>query len=90
MTNDEVIPKVKEEFRLRGLSTNTEDEYLGTLRAFLNYYENRPIETMGEAEIREFLLHQIALGKASGSVNIYNSAMRFIFVQYLEETSTAG
>ena len=79
MTNEEVIQKMKEEFKLRGLSPHTEDEYFRTLRAFLRYYENRPVEAMGEAEIRQFLLHQIGLGKASGSVNIYNSALRFVF-----------
>ena len=79
MTNEEVILKAKEEFQLRGLSPHTEEEYIGTLRAFLHYCENRSVETMGEAEIREFLLHQIGLGKSSGSVNIYNSALRFIF-----------
>jgi site-specific recombinase XerD len=34
---------------------------------------------MGEPEIREFLLYQISIGKTNGSVNIYNSALRFIF-----------
>ncbi|MDD4843151.1 MAG: tyrosine-type recombinase/integrase [Anaerotignum sp.] len=46
---------------------------------FLRYFDNRPIETMGENEIREFLLYQLDLGKSSGTVNIYNSALRFIF-----------
>jgi len=34
---------------------------------------------MGEEEIREFLLHQLDAGKSSSTVNIYNSALRFIF-----------
>ena len=34
---------------------------------------------MGEEEIREFLLYQLDSGKSSGTVNIYNSALRFIF-----------
>ena len=34
---------------------------------------------MSENEIREFLLYQLDLGKSSGTVNIYNSALRFIF-----------
>lgn len=79
MTSDEVIQKMHEEFLLRGMSAQTEDSYLQALRMFLSHYENRDIETMGEMEIREFLLHQIKLGKASGSVNIYNSALRFVY-----------
>lgn len=47
-------------------------------------YENRPIEIMVEAKICDFLLHPISLGKAAGSVNIYNSALRFIFGAVLQ------
>jgi integrase/recombinase XerD len=79
MTNEEVVRRAHEEFALRGMSPHTVEEYLGALRIFLRYYENRPIETMGEPEIRDFLLYQISIGKATGSVNIYNSALRFIF-----------
>ncbi len=39
---------------------------------------------MGEPEIREFLLNEINTGKASGSVNKHNSALRFIFGAVLE------
>ena len=37
------------------------------------------LKLIDEAEIREFLLHQLASGKFSSTVNIYNSALRFIF-----------
>ena len=84
MTNEEVFQRAHEEFTLRGLSPNTADEYLRAFQLFLRYYDNHPIETMGETEIRKFLLHQINLGKATGSVNIYNSALRFIFGAVLQ------
>lgn len=48
MTNEEVISRAREEFALRGLSSYTEEEYLGALRLFLRYYENRSLETMGK------------------------------------------
>jgi site-specific recombinase XerD len=79
MTNEEVFFKAKEEFKLRGLSPNTADEYLRSLKFFLEYHQNRPLEEMGESEIRAFLLYKIDSGKATGTVNIYNSALRFIF-----------
>jgi integrase/recombinase XerD len=79
MTNEEVVRKALEEFALRGMSHYTVEEYLGAMRIFLRYYENRPIETMGEPEIRNILLYQIKIGKATGSINNYNSALRFIF-----------
>lgn len=83
MTNEEVVQKTREEFALRGMSKQTEESYLCALRLFLRYHGDRPIERMGELEIREFLLYQISIGKTNGSVNIYNSALRFIFCAVL-------
>lgn len=62
----------------------TQDEYLGVLRHFLKYYENCPLDTMGEIEIRKFLLYLIDSEKSSGTVNIHNSALRFIYGAVLE------
>lgn len=85
MTNEEVFQRAYDEIKLRGLSPHTVEEYLGKLTAFLRYFDNRPIDTMGEAEIRQFLLYQLDSGKTSGTVNIYNSALRFIFGAVLEK-----
>ena len=79
MTNEEVYHRAYDEIKLRGLSPHTAEEYLGKLTVFLRYFDNRPIDTMGEEEIRQFLLYQLDSGKSSGTVNIYNSALRFIF-----------
>lgn len=79
MTNEEAFSRAYDEVRLRGLSPHTVEEYLGKLTIFLRYYDDRPIEEMGETEIRAFLLHLLDSGKSSGTVNIYNSALRFIF-----------
>lgn len=83
MTNSEIILKTQDEFKLRGLSHNTLDEYLGVLRRFSQYY-NKPIEEMGEHEIRKYLLYLIEQNKSSGTVNIHNSALRFIYGVILE------
>lgn len=79
MTNEEVYRRAFDEVKLRGLSPHTVEEYLGRLTVFLKYFNGRPIVDMGEAEIREFLLYQLDSGKTSGTVNIYNSALRFVF-----------
>jgi len=79
MTNEEVYQRAYDEIKLRGLSPHTVEEYLGKLTVFLRFFDNRPIDTMGEEEIRQFLLYQLDSGKTSGTVNIYNSALRFIF-----------
>ena len=85
MTNDEVIQKVKEEVRLRGLSADTEAEYIKSIRVLLDYYDNHLLCEMAEPEIREFLLHLLEIGRSSGTVNIYNSAFRFVFGAVLEK-----
>ena len=79
MTNEEVFICAYDEVRLRGLSPKTVESYLGRLKLFLKYYNNRPIEEMGEIEIREYLLYLLDSGHRPGSVNISNSALRFIF-----------
>ena len=51
------------------------------------YFNNCPIDSMGEEEIREFLLYQLDSGKSSSTVNIYNSALCFIFGAVLGKKS---
>ncbi len=79
MTNEEVFSRAYDEVRLRGLSPKTVESYLGRLKLFLKYFNNQPIEEMGEIEIREYLLYLLDSGKSAGTVNNYNSALRFIF-----------
>lgn len=86
MTNDEILEKIHEECKLRALSRNTEQEYVKSFRVFLQFYDNRPASQMSEDEIRKFLLHLIEIGRASGTVNIYNSALRFVFGAILGKT----
>ncbi len=79
MTNEEVFVRAYDEVRLRGLSPKTVESYLGRLKLFLKYFNDRPIEEMGEIEIREYLLYLLDSGHSAGSVNVCNSALRFIF-----------
>lgn len=85
MTNEEIRQRACEESKLRGLSPYTMDSYLKALTLFIRHYEDRPIAGMGEAEIRAFLFQQLNSGKAAGTVNVYNSALRFIFGAVLEQ-----
>jgi site-specific recombinase XerD len=87
MTNREIIEKAKEEMKLRGLTKGTEREYLKTIRIFMEYYGNEPINEMGEEEIRKFLLYLIEEKQdAASTVNTYNSALRFVFGAVLGKT----
>ena len=62
-----------------GLSPKTVESYLGRLKLFLKHFNDRPIKEMGEIEIREYLLCLLDSGHSAGSVNVSNSALRFIF-----------
>lgn len=84
MTNEEIILKAKEEIRLRGLSPDTEIEYLTGIRVLARYYDNRPLEELHEPELRAFLLHLIESGRKAGTVNRYNSSFRFVYGAVLE------
>lgn len=84
MTNAEIIQKIQEEFILRELSQNTLDSYLCALRQFSQYYNDKPVAELGEHEIRAYLLYLIAQHKSSGTVNVYTSALRFIYGVILE------
>lgn len=87
MTNEEIIERTKEEIRLRGLSKHTEKEYLDKLRIFMRHYNNQPICDMTEQEIRAFLLYQNDIKHAAaGTINVYNSALRFVFGAILQRT----
>lgn len=84
MTNEEIIQRVKEEVQLRGLSPDTETEYLKSIRVLSRYYPNHPLESLTEVDLREFLLHLIEIGRKSGTVNVYNSGIRFVYGAILQ------
>lgn len=85
MTNNEVFEKINEECKLRALSNHTEEEYQRSLRMFLQFYDNQPAEEMRETEIRKFFLLLTDAGKSSGTINVYNSGLRFVFSVILEK-----
>lgn len=79
MTKDQVLEKLKFDVELRGLSKNTQDEYYTKTKIFQNYF-NKPATELGVEDIRAFL-HYLTTekGLASGSVNSYNSGLRFLY-----------
>lgn len=79
MTKEQVLEKLKFDVELRDLSKHTQDEYYTKAKIFQDYY-NKPATELGEKEIREFL-HYLTTKKklTSGSVNSYNSGLRFLY-----------
>jgi integrase/recombinase XerD len=79
MTQAEILEQLKFDLELRGYSIHTHAEYLTKVKIFQNYF-GKPASELGEPKIREFL-HYLATEKklGSGSINTYNSALRFLY-----------
>ncbi|MGK0465803.1 MAG: integrase/recombinase XerD [Clostridium sp.] len=79
MTKEQVLEKLKFDVELRGLSKHTQDEYYTKCKIFQNHFD-KPATELYEKDIREFL-HYLTTEKklTSGSVNSYNSGLRFLY-----------
>jgi integrase/recombinase XerD len=79
MTKEQVLEKLIFDVELRGLSQNTQNEYYSRVKSYQNYYD-KPATELGEEDIRLFLHYLTTERKlVSGSVNSYNSALRFLY-----------
>jgi site-specific recombinase XerD len=79
MTNEDAMTRFKADIRLRGLSERTFEGYVQRTGMFLEHF-NKPVNELGEPEIRIYLLFLKENRKlANGSVNAANSALRFFF-----------
>jgi len=85
MDQQQIIEKLKRDILLRGFSKATEREYAARVRQFHKYFK-KPVSELGEQEIREYL-HYLAEEKkfSPSSVNMYNSALRFLYEVTLEQ-----
>ena len=79
MTNEEILQKLEEEIHLRGFSPHTLEEYV-TRAKLLMRYADRPLEEFTELDLRAYLLYLLDVKKLSpATVNVYNSAIRFLY-----------
>jgi integrase/recombinase XerD len=85
MTKEEILDKLVQDIRLRGLSEDTVAEYHTKARVFMDHFD-KPADQMGEAEFREFLQYLQDERKLSpASINTYNSGLRFLYEVTLEQ-----
>ncbi|NOW89766.1 site-specific recombinase XerD [Clostridium beijerinckii] len=86
MTKEQVLEKLQFDVELRGLSKHTQAEYYTKVKIFLDHF-NRPATELDEKDIRKFL-HYLSTekGLTSGSVNSYNSGLRFLYGVILNAT----
>ncbi len=79
MTKDEVLERVQFHAVLRGLSNNTQEEYVTKAKTFQNYFD-RPATELGLEHVQQYLHYLFTERKlGSGSINTYNSGLRFLF-----------
>lgn len=71
--------QMKQNMVLRGFSPKTQYGYLNHVRYFQEHFQ-KPLEEMGESEIKEFLLYSITERKLSRAfVNTTYSALKFMY-----------
>jgi site-specific recombinase XerD len=78
-TNKEILARMEEDIRLRGLAEGTRRSYLMNAGQFLRY-AGRLASELDEEDIRRYLSYLIDEKKlAVGCVNTQNAAIRFLF-----------
>jgi len=78
-TNEQILSRMAEDLKLRGLAVRTQEAYLDDARIFLKW-AGQPAESMDEENIRAFISHLISVKKLSAStINVYNAALRFLY-----------
>ena len=79
MTKEEILQKLQLDTRLRGLSKNTQDGYYTKVKQFQNYYD-KPATELTVEDIKNYLYYLlIGKGLSPGTVNTYNSGLRFLY-----------
>lgn len=86
MTKEEILRKLIYDLEVRNRSRATISEYYYRVRRFQDYYD-KPADELGETEINEFQHYMLTDQKLSPcSVNIHNTAMRFLYGVTLDRT----
>lgn len=70
--------KMLDDMRLRGFSPSTLESYSMHVRQFQGFFD-APLATLGESQVREYLLVVIAKGVSSSYVNGCYSALKFLY-----------
>lgn len=76
-----MLEKMKADLVLAGKAPETSRKYLSSCRAFARHF-GRPVETLGQAEVRAFLLHLAQERRVSAATQVnYRAGLRFLFVE---------
>jgi len=84
--NQQMLARMSLDMKMRGLAENTQAVYARYVRKFLERC-GKPVEELGEVDAREHLIWLMQDGRLStGTINMYNSAIRFFFAVTLNRT----
>jgi site-specific recombinase XerD len=82
----QILTRLTVDMQMRGLSENTQDIYHRYVRKFLEF-SAKPVNELGEDDARAYLIHLMRKGENStGTINMNNSAVRFLFAVTLNMT----
>ena len=85
-THQQYLNRMATDMQLRGMSGNTLDVYIRYVGKFLEHC-GKEGSVLNENDARSFLINLVGEGKVSeGTVNMYNSAIRFFFAVTLNRT----
>jgi len=85
-SNQQIIKRMSVDMQLRGMSEHTQNVYLRYAGKFLEHCD-KPVEELDESDARELLICLMREDRLSiGTINIYNSAIRFLFAVTLNRT----
>jgi len=64
---------------LKKYAMSTAKTYVGMFEGFINHYKNTPLPDLGENEIRNYLSHQVGLGRSDSMLNQIINSIKFYF-----------
>jgi site-specific recombinase XerD len=86
MTQDEILSRLLFHAQLRGLSPHTVKEYYTKVKQYQLYF-GKPATELGITDIQNYLYYLRTEKKlANGSINTYNSGLRFLYNVVLEQS----
>jgi len=86
-----LLETVRQEMRLRNYSPKTIKAYRSCIRMFVHHFLPRHPRVLGDADIRQYLLHLIQVEKSkASSVNQVLNAIRFLYVELYKRPMALG
>lgn len=86
---DDVLLRMTQDLKLRGLAKHTTKEYLRCARHFGAYHGRSP-DDMGEREIQQFLMHRLVDDRVThATLKVHVAALRFLYGTTLKRPEVA-